>query len=64
MDSQLRSLPLMQDRIKKDSEAYSEEFLLQYDHFVSSLELLSNSPQKADRNFLELVMFIAHVRCL
>lgn len=57
----LQSLPLLQDRIKKDPEAYREEFNLQFEHFESSLEIFAASPQKPEKSFHELVMFIAHV---
>lgn len=59
-DEALKSLPLLQDRIKKDAEAYKDEFSLQFEHFRSALDLFTASPQKPDKSFHELVMFIAH----
>jgi hypothetical protein len=61
MNDRLVSLPLLQDRIKNDSEAYKDEFSLQFEHFQSSFHLLALAPQRMDKNFIELVMFIANV---
>ena len=54
--------PQLQNLIKRDSESYREEFLQQYQHFKSSLEILQVRPDTVEDHFEALVMFIAHVR--
>lgn len=54
--------PQLQNLIKRDSESYREEFLQQYQHFKSSLEILQVRPDTVEEHFEALVMFIAHVR--
>lgn len=55
------SLPHLQNLLKRDPEAYEAEFLRQYEHFLSTLEIFQLKPQKANKHFHELVMFLAHV---
>ncbi|CAD7974754.1 unnamed protein product [Amoebophrya sp. A120] len=55
------TLSLLQDRIKRDSLAYKQEFQAQVQHFESVLELLLLNPQKPSKQFDEQVMFLAHV---
>lgn len=57
----IASLPHLQNLIKRDPDAYQAEFLRQYEHFQSMLELFRQKPQKAAKQFHELVMFLAHV---
>lgn len=60
-DVSIQSLPLLRDRIKKDPEAYRDEFDLQFEHFESLLQTFASSPQKPDKSFHEILMFVAHV---
>jgi len=57
----ISSLPVLQGKIKRDPIAYEKEFLLQYNHFQSQLEIFRTRVQKPAKHFNELVMFLAHV---
>jgi protein SDA1 len=60
-DKVQQSLASLQNKIKRDPEAYEQEFLTQLQHFSSVLELHSQQPQKPNKNFSSFVMFLAHV---
>lgn len=55
------NLPQLQNLIKRDQESYREDFLQQYRHFLSSLEVFALNPSDENRNLTELVMFVAQV---
>jgi len=55
------NLPQLQNLIKRDPESYKDEFLQQYRHFKSTLEVFDLSPDKFNSNLDELVMFLAQV---
>ncbi|CEL92915.1 unnamed protein product [Vitrella brassicaformis CCMP3155] len=55
------SLPVLQDLIKRDPEAYREEYESQEAHFSSSLSILRLKPNKYDKDFNELTMLLTHV---
>ena len=54
-------LPQLQNLIKRDSDAYKEEFLQQKRHFDSELEIFKMRPTKDSERFCELVTFMCHV---
>lgn len=55
------NLPQLQNLIKRDPDSYKEEFLQQYRHFLSILEIFRLSPDKENKSLDELVIFIAQV---
>ncbi|EZG77893.1 putative SDA1-like protein [Gregarina niphandrodes] len=57
----MMSLPILQDAIKRQSGAYESDFRAQYVSLKSRIEQFETSPQKADKEFHELVMFCAQV---
>lgn len=57
------NLPQLQNLIKRDPDAYREEFLQQYSHYSSIRQLFESNPDEQAQNFRELVTFISHV-CL
>ncbi|KAL8451394.1 hypothetical protein Emag_002739 [Eimeria magna] len=54
------SLALLQNKIKRDPEAYREEFLLQLSNFQGLLGALKQQPQRPTRRLQSLAMFLAH----
>eukprot|EP00919_Chromeraceae_sp_WS-2016_P039773 GHVR01094767.1.p1 GENE.GHVR01094767.1~~GHVR01094767.1.p1 ORF type:complete len:299 (+),score=73.93 GHVR01094767.1:286-1182(+) len=54
------SLASLQNKIKKDPEAYRHEFEMQFKHFQSTLELFKLKPQKPAKEFAEQVSFLSH----
>mmetsp|Transcript_65297 Transcript_65297/g.142229 ORF Transcript_65297/g.142229 Transcript_65297/m.142229 type:complete len:672 (+) Transcript_65297:103-2118(+) len=57
----LLALPQLQSLMKKDPEAYAQEFDQQWAHFDSMMEMFKLKPQKPHPSFSEQVMFLAHV---
>ncbi|XP_014295711.1 protein SDA1 homolog [Microplitis demolitor] len=55
------NLPQLQNLIKRDSESYKEEFLQQYNHYKSTLEVFRLTPSEFNKSLDELVMFLAQV---
>lgn len=55
------NLPQLQNLIKRDPPSYKQEFLLQYNHFLSFLSLLALEPTQPPKNFGETCTFISHV---
>ncbi|KAK0179411.1 hypothetical protein PV327_005167 [Microctonus hyperodae] len=55
------NLPQLQNLIKRDSESYKEEFVQQYSHYKSTLEVFRFTPTKFNQSLDELVMFLAQV---
>ncbi|XP_066488029.1 protein SDA1 homolog [Tiliqua scincoides] len=55
------SLPQLQNLIKRDPPAYTEEFLQQYRHYQSNVEIFKLQPDKPSKELAELVMFLAQV---
>ena len=55
------NLPQLQNMIKRDPESYKEEFLQQYQHFESVLEIFRLEPDKENKSLIELIMYIAQV---
>lgn len=56
------NLPQLQNLIKRDPESYKDNFLQQYKHYESVLEIFQLSPDKENKKLDELVMFLAQVR--
>ncbi|XP_058456024.1 protein SDA1 homolog [Malaya genurostris] len=55
------NLPQLQNLIKRDPESYREEFLQQYQHFLSVLEIFRLEPDKESKSLCELIIFLAQV---
>ncbi|PNJ48811.1 SDAD1 isoform 8 [Pongo abelii] len=56
------NLPQLQNLIKRDPPAYIEEFLQQYNHYKSNVEIFKLQPNKPSKELAELVMFMAQER--
>ena len=52
----------LQNFIKRDPRSYRDEFLLQYSHFDSLLELFKLNPAKENEKLCELLNLLSHVR--
>lgn len=55
------NLPQLQNLIKRDPVSYHEEFLQQFQHFQSTLEVFQFSPERPNKALDELVIFMAQV---
>ncbi|NXX93439.1 SDA1 protein, partial [Centropus bengalensis] len=55
------NLPQLQNLIKRDASSYTEEFLQQYHHYQSHLEIFTFQPDKPSKELAEQVMFLAQV---
>lgn len=55
------NLPQLQNLIKRDPQSYKDDFVQQYQHFLSTLQIFKLSPDKENKSLDELVMFIAQV---
>ncbi|TFK96873.1 actin cytoskeleton organization and cell cycle progression protein [Pterulicium gracile] len=55
------NLPQLQNLIKRDPDAYREEFQQQFNHFSSIRQLFQTNPDEQAQHFRELVTFISHV---
>lgn len=55
------NLPQLQNLIKRDPQSYHEEFMQQYQHFQSTVEIYNLSPEKVNKTLEDLVMFMAQV---
>ncbi|XP_036619695.1 protein SDA1 homolog isoform X1 [Trichosurus vulpecula] len=55
------NLPQLQNLIKRDPTAYVEEFMQQYNHYKSNVEIFKLQPNKPSKELAELVMFLAQV---
>ncbi|CAD7687611.1 unnamed protein product [Nyctereutes procyonoides] len=55
------NLPQLQNLIKRDPPAYVEEFLQQYNHYESNVEIFKLQPNKPSKELAELVMFMAQI---
>lgn len=56
------NLPQLQNLIKRDPASYKEEFMQQYNHYLSLLEVFRLNPGQENKSLDDLVMFIAQVR--
>uniref|UniRef100_A0A673HJ95 Protein SDA1 n=1 Tax=Sinocyclocheilus rhinocerous TaxID=307959 RepID=A0A673HJ95_9TELE len=55
------NLPQLQNLIKRDPKSYTEEFLQQFRHYQSNVEIFKHQPDKSNKDLAELVMFLAQV---
>ncbi|XP_029454364.1 protein SDA1 homolog [Rhinatrema bivittatum] len=55
------NLPQLQNLIKRDPPSYLEEFLQQYHHYLSNVEVFKLKPDRASKDLAEQVMFMAQV---
>uniref|UniRef100_A0A8D2NQB7 Protein SDA1 n=1 Tax=Zosterops lateralis melanops TaxID=1220523 RepID=A0A8D2NQB7_ZOSLA len=55
------NLPQLQNLIKRDPTSYTEEFLQQYHHYQSHVEIFTFQPDKPSKDLEELLMFLAQV---
>jgi protein SDA1 len=55
------NLPQLQNLIKRDPEAYKEEFLQQWNHYNSIRRIFATNPDEQAAHFRELVAFISQV---
>ncbi|XP_058049446.1 protein SDA1 homolog [Ahaetulla prasina] len=55
------NLPQLQNLIKRDPPSYTEEFLQQFRHYKSNVEIFKLQPAKPNKELGELVMFLAQV---
>ncbi|XP_068948112.1 protein SDA1 homolog [Petaurus breviceps papuanus] len=55
------NLPQLQNLIKRDPSAYVEEFMQQYNHYKSNVEIFKLQPNKPSKELAELVMFLAQI---
>ena len=56
------NLPQLQNLIKRDPPAYKEEFLQQWNHYKSILNIFQNNPVEQSEQFRDVVTFISQVR--
>lgn len=54
-------LPQLQNLIKRDPVSYREDFLRQFRHFQSNLDILRLNPAHDVKHFGDLVLFLSHV---
>lgn len=55
------NLPQLQNLIKRDPESYKDDFIQQFRHYESVLEIFQLTPDKENKSLDELVMFMAQV---
>ncbi|XP_063066771.1 protein SDA1 homolog [Engraulis encrasicolus] len=55
------NLPQLQNLIKRDPASYTEEFLQQYRHYQSNVQIFKHQPDKPNKELSELVMFLAQI---
>lgn len=55
------NLAQLQNLIKRDPDSYTEEFLQQWKHFQSNLEIFKLDPSREAETIQEVLMFIAQV---
>lgn len=56
-----QTLAELQNLVKRDPEAYTEEFMQQYRHYQSIREIMRLKPSQQPDKFGEMVMFMAQV---
>lgn len=55
------NLPQLQNLIKRDPHSYLDEFLQQYRHYQSNVQIFKLQPDKPNKELADLVMFLAQV---
>lgn len=54
-------LAQLQTMCKSDALAYKEEFLMQYRHFLSQIQIYKLKPSKEFKPFAHLIKFLSNV---
>ena len=57
------NLPQLQNLIKRDPQAYKEEFLQQWNHYKSTLNIFRTNPDEQSEQFRDMITFISQVQC-
>jgi protein SDA1 len=55
------NLPQLQNLIRRDPPSYRDDFIRQWRHFASCMDLVKMDPSTPVKQFDELVSFLAHV---
>nr|XP_057908281.1 protein SDA1 homolog [Doryrhamphus excisus] len=55
------NLPQLQNLIKRDPQSYVDEFLQQYRHYQSNIQIFKLQPDKPNKELADLIMFLAQV---
>ncbi|XP_006824267.1 protein SDA1 homolog [Saccoglossus kowalevskii] len=55
------NLPQLQNLIKRDPESYTDEFLQQYRHYQSNLQIFIHKPSVYYKNLADLTLFLSQV---
>ncbi|CAJ1070746.1 protein SDA1 homolog [Xyrichtys novacula] len=55
------NLPQLQNLIKRDPQSYVDEFLQQFRHYQSNVQIFKLQPDKPNKELSDLVMFLAQV---
>ncbi|XP_054612865.1 protein SDA1 homolog [Dunckerocampus dactyliophorus] len=55
------NLPQLQNLIKRDPQSYVDEFLQQYRHYQSNIQIFKLQPDKPNKELADLVTFLAQV---
>jgi len=61
MGTRILDLLQLQNLTKRDPAAYKEEFLLQYQHYLTQLQIFQLKPTKDFKHFAQLVSYLSHV---
>ncbi|KAK5575873.1 hypothetical protein RB653_007007 [Dictyostelium firmibasis] len=61
MGTRILDLLQLQNLTKRDPSAYKEEFLLQYQHYLTQLQIFQLKPTKDFKHFSQLVSYLSHV---
>ena len=51
----------LQNLCKRDPASYKDEFMLQYKHFQTELQIFQLKPAKDSEMFRSLITFVSHV---
>ncbi|EGG18793.1 SDA1 domain-containing protein [Cavenderia fasciculata] len=60
-NSRIIDLLQLQNLTKRDPPAYKEEFKLQYQHYLTQLQIFQLKPTKDFKSFSQLVSYLSHV---
>ncbi|XP_077983865.1 protein SDA1 homolog [Glandiceps talaboti] len=55
------NLPQLQNLIKRDPPSYTDEFLQQYRHYQSNVQIFQHKPSVYSKSLAELMMFLSQV---
>ncbi|OAF66029.1 hypothetical protein A3Q56_06253, partial [Intoshia linei] len=57
----MTSLAQLQSLIKKNKDAYRDEFLSQYQHFMCYVDIFKCSPKEYNQGMVDVLMFLIQV---